>query len=131
MVAEKQRHFELLKGSRSSYNPVLSNDALHAITAVMGTQKENTEGAKEKQLGDLHDQILRAQAAHEEGGGAATDTPVLLRMQDTPDFLSIPLDFQGFCVASLVDLGLLIPGSPKLGVIQYKGRYCVFEWSVH
>ena len=56
-----------------------------------------------------------------------TPNRVLLRMQDTPDFLGIPLDFQGFCVSSLVDLGLLIPGSPKLGVIQYKGRYCVFE----
>merc|ERR1712048_1011596 len=48
-------------------------------------------------------------------------------MDQTPNFLSISLDFQGFCVVNLVDKQMLVPGDPNLGAVQYKGRYCVFE----
>lgn len=52
---------------------------------------------------------------------------MLLTPQSTPDFLSMPLDFQGFCVYSLVTYGILVPGNPTVGVVSYKGRSCVFE----
>merc|ERR1719253_29454 len=41
--------------------------------------------------------------------------------------MSLPLDFQGFCVHTLTaHAGLLVPGNPALGVVRYAGRYCVF-----
>merc|ERR550514_1360030 len=40
--------------------------------------------------------------------------------------MRLPLDFQGFCIASLTGLSILVPGRPELGVVQYRGRYCVF-----
>lgn len=54
--------------------------------------------------------------AYKEEGG-----PVLLNMASTPNFLSMPLDFQGFCVYSLVTFGILVPGNPQVGVVSYKG----------
>lgn len=52
---------------------------------------------------------------------------VRLTVENSPGFLQLPLDFQGFCVHSLVTQDrLLVPGNPALGVIKYAGRYCVF-----
>jgi len=44
----------------------------------------------------------------------------------TPDFMHIPLDFLGFCLVSIVEQGLLMPGKPNLGVFKFKEKYCVF-----
>jgi len=52
---------------------------------------------------------------------------VLLTLQNTPDFLQLPLDFHGFCVHTLVTRNrLLVPGNPAWGVVKYAGRFCVF-----
>lgn len=53
---------------------------------------------------------------------------VRLTVENYESFLNLPLDFQGFCVQSLVARkGLLVPGNPALGVVRYAGRYCVFS----
>lgn len=55
-------------------------------------------------------------------------TAVRLTVENYESFLNLPLDFQGFCVQSLVGRkGLLVPGNPALGVVRYAGRYCVFS----
>jgi len=53
---------------------------------------------------------------------------IRLTVDNSPnDFLQLPLDFQGFCIHTLVTQNrLLIPGNPALGVVKYAGRYCVF-----
>lgn len=52
---------------------------------------------------------------------------VRLTVENAPDFLTLPLDFQGFCLHTLVTQNrLLVPGNPSHGVIRYAGRYCVF-----
>lgn len=52
---------------------------------------------------------------------------VLLTLQNSPDFLQLPLDFHGFCLHTLVTRNrLLVPGNPAWGVAKYAGRYCVF-----
>merc|ERR1712064_33360 len=53
--------------------------------------------------------------------------PVRLTVENSPDFLQLPLDFQGFCIHTLVTQNrLLVPGNPALGVIKYAGRFSVF-----
>merc|ERR1719162_2262275 len=53
--------------------------------------------------------------------------PMRLTVDNAPDFLQLPLDFQGFCIHTLATQNrLLIPGNPALGVVKYAGRYCVF-----
>lgn len=64
------------------------------------------------------------------GPDAAQDPTVAVRLtvENYESFLNLPLDFQGFCVQSLVARkGLLVPGNPALGVVRYAGRYCVFS----
>lgn len=52
---------------------------------------------------------------------------IRLTVENTPEFLQLPLDFQGFCIHTLVTQNrLLVPGNPALGVARYAGRYCVF-----
>jgi hypothetical protein len=59
--------------------------------------------------------------------GADSFRPVRLTVENSPDFLQLPLDFQGFCIHTLVTQDrLLAPGNPALGVVKYAGRFCVF-----
>jgi len=56
-----------------------------------------------------------------------TGHAVRLTVDNSDNFLELPLDFQGFCIHTLVTQHrLLVPGNPALGVVKYAGRYCVF-----
>jgi len=50
-----------------------------------------------------------------------------LTLDESPDFLDLPLDCQGYCIATLVYCGILTPGNPMLGVVKAKGRHFVFQ----
>jgi hypothetical protein len=51
-----------------------------------------------------------------------------LTSETTPDFMHLPLDFQGFCIWSIVRRdGLLVPGKPTLGVAKFRERHFVFS----
>lgn len=48
---------------------------------------------------------------------------IRLTSESNPDFMHIPLDYQGFCIWTLTQKnGVLIPGKPALGVIRYNDR---------
>jgi hypothetical protein len=51
-----------------------------------------------------------------------------LTSENTPDFMHLSLDYQGFCLWSIVRRdGMLVPGKPTLGVIKYRERHFVFS----
>ena len=57
--------------------------------------------------------------------------PVCLSVESTPEFMQLPLEYQGFCPWTISQrAGLLLPGKPALGVIQYNGKYYVFAHEV-
>lgn len=59
--------------------------------------------------------------------GQDPSTAIRLTVENSADFLNVPLDFQGFCIHTLVTRDrLLVPGNPALGVVKYAGRYVVF-----
>lgn len=61
----------------------------------------------------------------------ATERPVKLSIESTPEFMQLPLEYQGFCCWTIVKRqGLLLPGKPELGVIRYKNRFFVFAHQV-
>ena len=66
-----------------------------------------------------------------EGEQIPESTPAgatLLSVHNTPDFLMLPLEMQGYCPFSMVHShGLLVPGKPALGVIRYDNLYYVCE----
>jgi len=58
----------------------------------------------------------------------------LLSIHNSPDFMLLPLELQGFCPWTIVHAkGLLIPGKPNLGVVRYDNMYfvCDHEQAVH
>lgn len=61
----------------------------------------------------------------------STERPVKLSIESTPEFMQLPLEYQGFCSWTIVKRqGLLLPGKPELGVIRYKNRFFVFAHQV-
>lgn len=69
------------------------------------------------------------------GGGGATltpaddgdDAPVLLSLESSPEFMQLPLEYQGYCPWTIVSRqGLLLPGDPTLGVVRYRNSFHVF-----
>jgi hypothetical protein len=59
----------------------------------------------------------------EEGSGF----PIRMPVESTPEFMQLPLEYQGFCPWTVVERGgLLLPGDPSLGVVQYRNAYHVF-----
>lgn len=65
------------------------------------------------------------------GISALVERPVKLSIESTPEFMQLPLEYQGFCPWTIVKRdGLLLPGKPNLGVIRYKNRFYVFVHQV-
>jgi hypothetical protein len=52
----------------------------------------------------------------------------LMSVHNTPDFLLLPLELQGYCPWTIVHAhGLLLPGKPALGVVRYDNIYYVCQ----
>ena len=54
-----------------------------------------------------------------------------LSVDSTPEFMQLPLEYQGFCSWTIVSRsGLLLPGKPALGVVQFRDAFYVFAHEV-
>ena len=55
------------------------------------------------------------------------DAPVRLSLESSPEFMQLPLEYQGYCPWTIVRRsGLLLPGDPTLGVVRYRNSNHVF-----
>lgn len=132
------------RGYRLAWKEVQTLEARHKLYGVLQDLKKryfpalpsSAKGILSK-IARKEGQLLLDEDAGEEPvdlesipGPATTQDPqiaVRLTVDNADNFLSLPLDFQGFCVQTLVTKGqLLVPGNPALGVVRYAGRYCVF-----
>lgn len=53
--------------------------------------------------------------------------PVRLIRDNAPDFMALPLEYEGFCPWTLVHrAGLVLPGDPLLGLVQFNNKYYSF-----
>ena len=76
-----------------------------------------------------------ARGAGSEGEGgksssasSASYRPVRLIKDLTPNFMSLPLEYQGYCCWTIVHRGgLLLPGDPSLGIVRVLGRHYSFS----
>jgi len=60
-----------------------------------------------------------------------SSTARLLTSADTPDFMMLPLELQGYCPWTLKEAsGLLVPGKPSLGVVRYNNSYYVCDHNI-
>jgi len=114
-LTSRQKLADILRQSKKDYGPKPSVDLLRS--------------AQQQKL--INPMSFLLMHKDDEGpppmSGDPTETPIRLTLETTPEFLQLPLDFQGFCIWSIVkQRGLLTPGNPALGVVKYKGRFCVF-----
>jgi hypothetical protein len=81
---------------------------------------------EERDLMPTEPPMVQGQEDYEQEGG-----PRLLLVDSRPEFMQLPLHFQGFCCWTLVKArGLLVSGRPSLGVVQYGNAYYVFAHQV-
>jgi len=111
------------EGKDSSEAPV--------IAATAGKQQSQLEA-----LGDTESEGVVNMPEDPSGLGVTSygNGAVLLSVHNTPDFMLLPLELQGFCPWTIVHAkGLLIPGKPNLGVVRYDNMYfvCDHEQGVH
>jgi hypothetical protein len=110
----------VLGGLRQQYFPLLSGPAQAAL-------KDLAAKGVTPVLDDENEEPVDLDAIPGPGGQEGADVAVRLTVDNAANFLQLELDFQGFCIHTLVSQGgLLLPGDPALGVVRYAGRYCVF-----
>jgi len=106
-----------LKDLRKKYFPGLSAPSKEFLTRY-----------REVTAGGLDDEEPADLDAIPGPGAVGSGQAVRLTVENSPDFLQLSLDFQGFCIHTLVTQErLLVPGNPALGVVKYAGRFCVFS----
>ena len=112
-----------------------SNDAASVATASAGASVVD-EGKSNEGSGDAQE----SKGESKESGSAppafdptsmqgdpGDDVPVRLSIDTTPEFMQLPLEFQGYCPHTIVTRdALLLPGNPALGVVRYKNTFNVF-----
>lgn len=111
----------VLRDLRKKYFPNLSAEAKEFVAKYrqINAQKEEIDSQEPADLDSIPGPAASGQDSFK---------PVRLTVENAPDFLQLSLDFQGFCIHTLVTQDrLLIPGNPALGVVKYAGRLCVFS----
>mmetsp|Transcript_38761 Transcript_38761/g.51075 ORF Transcript_38761/g.51075 Transcript_38761/m.51075 type:complete len:685 (-) Transcript_38761:228-2282(-) len=122
----------LVQSAQEAKAPSLEEEAQAALAAVAAA-KEGLDGTDSKAEGK-DSGLLTAEGKGElekDGGQKDGERPVRLSIESTPEFMQLPLEFQGFCSWTIVNRrGLLLPGRPELGVVRYKNSFYVFAHEV-
>jgi hypothetical protein len=147
ILKARQGTYQALSKYRLSFTPTLAEkfytetakvaaankDDLFGGTIDIGAAAHATTEAQAKDDGErkLFQQLMQPNknqpidlSAFESGDTPAT----LLTPENTADFMSLPLEIQGFCPWTMVHArGLLVPGKPNLGVVRFDNMYFVCD----
>lgn len=56
------------------------------------------------------------------------EIPIKLTVNTTPELMNLPLEFEGYCIYTLVHFnGYTIMGNPNYGVVRFKNAFYVFS----
>jgi len=121
----------VLKKAKEAPVPSSEEEAKAAVAAI----KIATEGSTGSNAGAAESKSSEGgeEKKSEKGEGVPADLlpegerPQRLSVHSTPEFMQLPLEYQGFCCYTILKKGgLLLPGKPNLGVVQYKNAFYVF-----
>jgi len=140
LVAAREATRQGLIQFKASYQPTLSAETLQMVRdGALPTAEEEAEqaaaDANEEGRSGIGGSNMPAGGgvAGENGMGGGgdmesdSDVPVRLSIESTPEFMQLPLEYQGYCPWTIVKRkGLLLPGNPALGVVRYKNSFNVF-----
>lgn len=142
MLKARSKTLQGLTRFRLSFQPTLSEEAyiVSALSSIDDLEEASVEAAGEGHKVDTRmsviDSIKAERAAQVElqkkdKPGASSSAATLLTLDDTPDFMLLPLELQGYCPWTMVNAkGLLVAGKPNLGVVRYNNAYYVCDHNV-
>mmetsp|Transcript_89570 Transcript_89570/g.256577 ORF Transcript_89570/g.256577 Transcript_89570/m.256577 type:complete len:633 (-) Transcript_89570:94-1992(-) len=121
LLEARSKLYTVLKDLRKQYFPQLPEASMEVLAKAL------REGGALLIDDEENDEPIDLDTIPGPEAGDGMNSPVRLTVDNAPDFLMLPLDFQGFCIHTLVTQNrLLVPGNPAMGVVKYAGRYCVF-----
>jgi len=137
LVAARDATRQSLVQFKSSYQPTLSAEMLKIVRdGALPTAEEEAEQAAAYASADVggkskvsahSDSLEQANSGAGVGDSGDSEIPVRLSIESTPEFMQLPLEYQGYCPWTIVQRkGLLLPGNPALGVVRYKNSFNVF-----
>ena len=151
MMKSRLNTMQALSKYRLSFTPTLSEEA-YVVTVLSSSGDKKGEGEEDvnvpKGSGDTQSKVdtrmsliesikaeRAAEAALKEDNTikekSSSSGATLLSIDDTPDFMLLPLELQGYCPWTMVyGKGLLVPGKPSLGVVRYSNAYYVCDHNV-
>lgn len=123
LLQARSNLFEVLQELKRGYFPSLPVAAADMLAKVI--EKDGQVSLQDDEQDEPVD--LDSLPVPTGADGEGMTSVVRLTIDNAQDFLQLPLDFQGFCIHTLVTQNrLLLPGNPAFGVIKFAGRYCVF-----
>ena len=140
VLMARSNTFATLCKYRLSFNPTL----LERYYDLEGPREPSLADDKTWATGSAEDKHSRSDHAQAKGfQGAGDDVSVegqaaaalggvtLLTVHNTPDFMLLPLELQGYCPWTVVHAkGFLVSGKPTLGVLRYDNMYFVCDHAV-
>jgi hypothetical protein len=89
------------------------------------------KGSSSSQAKGRFDAASSSDAVASADAAVSSNGATLLTVHNTPDFMLLPLELQGYCPWTLCHAkGFLVPGKPGLGVIRYDNMYFVCDHAV-
>lgn len=138
-VETRKEALDELHQYRESYRPTLP--ATHPVYRAARVEGSDDKTSLDTQA-DMAEAIVAADSTTATASSSrptraaedalpSSDGPVRLSIETTPEFMQLPLEYQGFCGWTVANRrGLLLPGKPALGVVKYQGKCFVFAHAV-
>jgi len=133
LLTGRSNTFRTLCKYRLSFQPTLSEEYYMNFNIKDLSLEVKSEAKDSKDDGGseaaAESKVEVAEEKLEEKPQPGYDTGVtILNPYDTPDYMLLPLELQGFCIWTLVEAyGLVVSGKPALGVARYDNMYFVFD----
>lgn len=113
---------------------------VNAVESPRGLSSVNHANGDLLKDANSNDTRVGPETSHADGAGGSglanaendgEDRPIKLSIESTPEFMQLPLEYQGFCPWTVVyRSGLLLPGRPELGVLRWRNAHYVFAHKV-
>lgn len=122
----------ILKKAKEAPVPSTDEEARSAIAAINIANESSSRSIAESKDGGEEKKESKGGDDAKGGGSVPADLlgdarPQRLSVHSTPEFMQLPLEYQGFCCWTIANRGgLLLPGKPNLGVVQYNNTFYVF-----
>ena len=103
-------------------------DANVTTAGQLNSQQTDGEGGVESKAPDSNNTTGNEDAGNNTSVQTYGNGATMMSVHNSPDFMLLPLELQGFCPWTVVHAkGLLIPGKPNLGVVRYDNMYFVCD----